>query len=121
MDPSPPCRLPRGFRFDAIGDGQALLVDGRVVADIMPLDQGRCRACLNPLSFSIRYAHFDSMAAAIAYVTDWAIQWEARLRDGVHVPSAVVPPAEATRGRRARRPHDHEGDETAIALLQGEV
>ena len=89
MDPRPPSRLPRGFGFDAIGDGQALLVDGRVVADIMPLDQGQCRACLNPLSFSIRYAHFDAMDAAIAYVTDWAIQWEGRLRDGVHVPSAL--------------------------------
>jgi hypothetical protein len=29
------------------------------------------------------------MDAAIAYVTDWAIQWEARLRDGVHVPSPL--------------------------------
>jgi len=46
-------------------------------------------ARLNPLSFSIRDAHFDSMDAAIAYVTDWAIQWEARLRDGVHVPSPL--------------------------------
>ncbi|MBN8264378.1 MAG: hypothetical protein J0M21_06955 [Xanthomonadales bacterium] len=89
MDPRPSSRLPRGFRFDAIGDGQALLVDGRVVADILPLGPDRHRACLNPLSFSIRYAHFDSMDAAIAYVTDWAIQWEARLRDGVHVPSAL--------------------------------
>ena len=89
MDPRPPQRLPRGFRFEAFGTAQALLVDGRVVADIMPLGEGRCRACLNPLSFSIRYSNFDSMDAAVAYVTDWAIQWEARLRDGVHVPSAL--------------------------------
>ena len=89
MDPRPPSRLPRGFRFQSWNDGEALLVDDRVVADVLPLGDGQYRACLNPLSFSIRYAHFDAMDAAIAYVTDWAIQWEARLRDGVHVPSAL--------------------------------
>lgn len=81
--------LPPGFTFETYHDGPALMVDGRVVADIVPLGDGRFRACLNPLSFSIRYAMHDSMEAAMAYVADWAIKWESRLRDGMHVPSAL--------------------------------
>lgn len=81
--------LPSGFAFETYQDGPALMVDGRIVADIVPLGDGRFRACLNPLSFSIRYAMLDSLDEAIAYVTDWAIRWESRLRDGVHVPSAI--------------------------------
>ena len=81
--------LPSGFIFETFNDGPALLVDGRIVADIVPLGDGRCRACMNPLSFSIRYAYLESMEEAMAYVSEWAMKWEARLRDGVHVPSTL--------------------------------
>ncbi len=81
--------LPAGFRFETHDDGPALFVDGRIVADIVPLGDGRFRACMNPLSFSIRYAYLDSLEAAMAYVSEWAVKWEARLRDGVHVPSRL--------------------------------
>jgi hypothetical protein len=53
------------------------------------LGDGRYRACMNPLSFSIRYAYLGSLEEAMDYVADWAVQWEDRLRDGVHVPSAL--------------------------------
>ncbi|HWS78230.1 MAG TPA: hypothetical protein VN205_07625 [Thermomonas sp.] len=81
--------LPNGFRFQTFHDGPALLVDGRIVADIVPLGDGRFRACMNPLSFSIRYAYLGSLEEAMDFVSEWAMKWEARLRDGVHVPSPL--------------------------------
>lgn len=81
--------LPTGFAFETFNDGPALLVNGRIVADIVPLGDGRCRACMNPLSFSIRYAYYDSMEEAMAHVSAWAMKWEARLRDGLHVSSKL--------------------------------
>lgn len=81
--------LPAGFRFETFNDGPGLYVDGRLVADIVPLGDGRYRACMNPLSFSIRYAYLASMEEALAYVSEWALKWEARLRDGVHVPGSI--------------------------------
>jgi hypothetical protein len=79
--------LPRGFTFKTFNDGPALLVDGRIVADIVPLGEGRYRACLNPLSFSIRYAYLGSLEEAMDYVSEWAHKWEDRLRYGVQAPS----------------------------------
>ena len=61
--------LPRGFTFKTYNDGPALWVDGRIVADIVPLGEGRYRACLNPLSFSIRYAYLGSLEEAMDYVS----------------------------------------------------
>jgi hypothetical protein len=81
--------LPKGFSFQTFNDGPALMVGGRVVADIVPLGDGRYRACMNPLSFSIRYAYLGSLEEAMDYVSAWAVQWEDRLRDGVHVPSPL--------------------------------
>ncbi len=72
--------LPKGFYFDDYKDGPALYVDGRMLADIVPLGDGRCRVCLNPLRFSIRYAHFESEDAARTYVAEWAWKWEELLR-----------------------------------------
>jgi hypothetical protein len=73
--------LPKGFYFETYKDGPALYVDGRMVADIVPLGEGQFRACLNPLRFSIRYMQFDSEEAARSYVTEWAWEWEDLLRD----------------------------------------
>jgi hypothetical protein len=73
--------LPKGFYFETYKDGPALYVDGRMLADIVPLGDARFRACLNPLRFSIRYVLFDSEAAAKAYVTEWAWEWEDLLRE----------------------------------------
>lgn len=81
--------LPPGFMFETFNDGPALLVNGRIVADIVPLGDGRFRACMNPLSFSIRYAYLGSLDEAKTYVAEWAMKWEQRLRDGVHVPSSL--------------------------------
>jgi hypothetical protein len=72
--------MPEGFRFETYMDGPALYVDGRMVADIVPLGDGRYRACLNPLRFSIRYAFFESEQAALDYVAEWGTKWESLLR-----------------------------------------
>lgn len=74
--------LPNGFYFQTYMDGPALYIDGRMVADIVSLGDGRYRACLNPLRFSIRYVPFDSEQAALEYVSEWARKWEFLLREG---------------------------------------
>lgn len=74
--------LPDDFKWRRwTGDDMALTYEGRNIALVCPLDNGRVRIGINCNTDRTRYVFAATMVVAIRYVEAWASKWAPEIRE----------------------------------------
>ncbi len=74
-------KLPQGFELEAFLDGDAVMLERRMVACSATLDDGRSRLTVKVGARDTRTVFVSSPETARTYMVRWSFKWEREIRE----------------------------------------